>query len=35
MKKKETDIENWLQFEMNESLSETLVANKFVKPTEI
>ena len=27
------DIENWTQFELDESLAETLVANKFAKPT--
>lgn len=35
MDKLATDIENWTQFEMNEGLAETLVANGFQAPTEV
>jgi len=27
------DIENWTQYELDDGLAETLVANNFVKPT--
>ena len=30
-----TAVENWTDFEMNEALAESLVANKFEKPTEV
>jgi hypothetical protein len=30
-----TDIENWTQFEVNNNLAESLVANNFERPTEI
>lgn len=30
-----TVVENWTDFEMNEALAESLVANKFEKPTEV
>ena len=35
MQEQETDVENWTQFELNEELAESLVANGFTKPTPV
>ena len=29
------DLDNWTQFDLDEGLAETLVANNFTKPTEV
>jgi len=29
------DLENWTKFDIDEGLAETLVANKFGKPTDV
>lgn len=35
MDSKKTDMENWTQYELNEDLAESLVANGFTKPTPV
>ncbi len=32
---KKQALKNWMQFEMAEELAETLIANKFLKPTDV
>lgn len=35
MQEQATEIENWTQFDLNDSLAEALVANGFKKPTDV
>lgn len=32
---KKQAVKNWMQFEMAEELADSLVANKFLQPTEV